>query len=833
MKNLCRSNPADKPARRHIELRGVRVHNLQGIDLDIPLGKMVVLSGVSGSGKSSIAFDTLFLEGQRRYLESFSPSVRHSLERIERPAADRISNVPPTIAIRNEIKRQGRQSSTTVAAVAQIDDGLHRLFARIGRVVCPECRLEVRPQSVEEVIRALHKLPQGVRFQLCFAPVLIDAQTDLAEWQASGFARAIVGTNSQTLLESLGPFLKQDALIVVDRFVTGNATSERLADSIELAFREGQGRCLILCQCHGQTLTETRIVDGHVWQQISFTRHWECTRCKREFIPPDPRLFTSVVGVKCEFCRDDLSMDCAACLGSQLRTEALAVRVAGFNIAELFCCSAEDAQRKLTDLQIGLTAEERSLSQLIRDELIERLQIVCDLKLGHLILSRTVDTISGGGVRRLLLAAALGSRITGTLCVIDEPSAGLHSTEMPSLVDALRRLLDLRNSVIVVDHAPQILLAADHVIELGPGAGPRGGTVVFSGPPNELSRIDLSTTPPRLNDNRETHAATRVRRDPCDWLVLQGVKHRNWRGLTVKVPLGVLCAVSGPSGCGKTALIVETLVPAVCRAIGQSSGLKTPGDYASLTGWRSILEVTSIDQTPVPQSLRSNAATWVGVFDEIRELFAETGEAKRRGFGPQQFSFNSSQGGRCKACRGVGLLRQDMQFLPDIKLICHECQGTRYRREILEVKYRGRTISDVLAMSVAEAQLFFRNRPKLQIRLQRLLKIGLDYLVLGQPMNTLSGGETQRLKLVSRMTTNQGPTLIVCDEPTVGLHPHDVLKLIDYFDELLVAGHSLIVIDNNFELLRSADHVLEFTASPTNHTLSISDDGLSRSTPAW
>ena len=823
---------------RCIELRGVRGHNLKGIDLDIPLGQLVVLSGVSGSGKSSLAFDTLFAEGQRRYIESFSVSARQYLERIERPNADRIAHVPPAIAIRTDSGHQRSLARTTVAALAEIDEGLRRLFARIGRVVCPDCRIEVRSHSAEDVVRAARDLAEGTRFQLCFPADETDAPGGLSAWQARGFSRAIVGEQSRSLDELPSDVSSDDVWLVADRLVAGKVTPERLADSAETAFREGSGRCLLLVEGADSPTTETRIIDGRAWQVLPFSQRWECSACQREFLPPDPQLFVTESGGGCEACRDQARdgsvARCSACLGSRLRPEALAVRVGGNNLAEIVFLPACDAVAKLSDIETRLTESELSLTRLIRDDISQRLRIVCDLGLGHLTLNRSAATLSGGEARRLMLAAALGSRVTGTLCVIDEPSAGLHPGEMPLVIRAIRRLQELRNSVIVVDHAPEIVLAADHVIDLGPGAGPLGGHVVFAGPPCELSFIDASLTgrvlrermgatgerlrssvffentggskPPPVAPDAVTSGA---KRKPSDWLTLTNVRHRNLNGLTVRVPLGVLCVVSGPGGCGKTSLVVETLFPALCERLGQTCAVAARGQCDSLTGGDSLVEAALIDQSPLTRSSRSNAATWIEVFDEIREVFALTGEAKQKGFGPQHFSFNATAGGRCRACRGTGVLRHDMQFLPDVSLTCPECHGTRYRREILEVKYRGRTIADVLAMSATEAATFFRNHPKLQSRLHLLKQIGLNYLVLGQPTDTLSGGEAQRLKLASRLTTSRGPTLIVCDEPTVGLHPADVSHLIACFDELLAIGHSLVVIDNSAELRQVADHLIE------------------------
>ncbi len=902
---LNRTSPPTH-ATRCIELRGVRVHNLQAIDLDIPLGQLVVLSGVSGSGKSSLAFDTLFAEGQRRYIESFSATARQYLERIERPTADRIAHVPPAIAIRSDIRRARSSSQTNVAALTEIDESLRRLFARIGRVLCPACNLDVRSHSAEDVVRAASTLADGTRFQLCF-PAEEESAEERSTWQARGFTRAIRGERSLTVEELCreselgarsrceGDARRDDIWLVADRLVAGKVSLERLTESAETAFRESAGRCLLLVAQHesasgplrgvttgvgegfahqivgwavpttvadelvgtahptscetpylvAKAVTETRVIEGRAWSVQRFSRRWDCGGCQREFLPPDPRLFLVDGAGGCEVCRerDASSARCLICLDSRLRGEALAVRVAGSNFADMLALTARAAAARLEWIETQLDEGERSRTVLIRADLTERLRLVCDLGLDHLTLNRSAATLSGGVTRRLLLAAALGSRVTGTLCVIDEPSAGLHPDELPLVIRALRQLQSLRNSLIVVDHAPEIVLAADHVIDLGPGAGPAGGSVVFAGTPSELSQIETSVTGRVLRERTMFKSGAGITvvadaasvssdagsirhegtRKPADWLTLTNVRHRHWSedsrvasalsGQTLRVPLNVLCVITGRGGSGKTSLIVETLVPAVCRRLGQACAVTFPGECDSLTGGETLVEAALVDQSPLTRSSRSNAATWIDVFDEIREVFALTGEAKQRGFGPQHFSFNAAQGGRCRACRGTGTLRHDMQFLPDVSLTCPECAGTRYRREILEIKYRGRTIADVLAMSAAEAATFFRNHPKLQGRLHLLKQLGLDYVVLGQPTDTLSGGEAQRLKLASRLTTSRGPTLIVCDEPTVGLHPADVSRLLACFHELLAIGHSVVVIDNSVELRRAADHLIDLSKS--------------------
>jgi excinuclease ABC subunit A len=813
-----------------MQLRGVRVHNLRQIDLDLPLGKLIVLSGVSGSGKSSLAFDTIFAEGQRRYIESFSASARQYLERIERPNADRIAHVPPAIAIRTDSSARELSSLTTVASVSEIDVALRRLFARIGHVICPECNCEVRPQSVPDVIAAIEQLPAGTRLQLCFAPTE-DQQQSPAAWLARGFMRAIIDGQSLSLEQLAAGATLKEAWIVADRLVAGKATPERIADAAELAFREGNGRFAMLVDRDADA-APTLIVDGRAWQVVQYSRHWECTSCHRQFLPPEQRLFEPNFRGGCQAevhknrdpSREVANQNCSQCQGTWLCAEALAVRIGQRSIADMLNLTVDQAIQVFAELTQAISAAEQSVSLLARDEIQRRLELVAGLSLGHLKLQRGARSLSGGQVRRLMLAAACGSRITGTLCIVDEPSAGLHPSEVPNVMQTLRLLVQQRNSVIVVDHDPQIIRAADYVVDLGPGAGPQGGRVVFEGTPDLLLQAEDSATAQALRTDLDRPVNPRAPRKPDGWIDLNQIEFRNLKDLRVKIPLGVLCVISGPGGVGKTSLLSGVLVPALQYRLNPT--LDAVGrDCCEITGGESITDLSVVDRTPLTRSSRSNAATWIDVFDDIRDVFAMSAEAKQRGFGPQQFSFNAAQGGRCRACRGTGVLRHDMQFLPDVTLTCPECGGTRYRREILDVKYRGRSIADVLAMSAGEAATFFRNHQRLQGRLQMLKQIGLDYLVLGQPTDTLSGGEAQRLKLAARLTAGRGSTLIVCDEATVGLHPADVTRLANCFDELLGIGHSIVVIDNSPELLNVADYVIELGLDPKNGEARIAFEG--------
>ena len=793
-----------------MELRGVRVHNLKNLDLDIPLNCLVVVSGVSGSGKSSLAFDTLFAEGQRRYIESFSVSARQHLERIDRPDADRISHIPPAISVRSERNRRNRNDSrSTTASVADLLDGLRLLFTRIGRIFCPKCRTEVRSRTSSDVVHTVQTLPMGTRCQLGFVARRPTESVDpVALWRARGFSRAIWKGTTHDLGTKPNWPTAEDVWLIVDRMVVGKTSPERIAESADVAFSEGGGRCGLWIEAGDSPPEAAHIVDGRHWLRTLFNRSLVCTTCHQEFLPVEPRLLSHFASGACLACggtgrnsKNALDgLTCVACLGTRFRDEARAVLLANQSIADLCAQTPPKVLVMLEELVATLTPGELQLTELVRADVQHRLRVVCELGLGYLTLDRAADTLSGGEARRLMLAALLGSRINGTLVVVDEPSAGLSSAELPQVIEALRRIQGLRNSVIAVDHSPIVVSSADYVIELGPGAGPSGGRIVYQGSP--ATRIEPSSDQ-QANPCQQRAPASQSPR----WIELTNVHHHNLRDFQTRFLCGGLNVVAGPSGSGKTSLVTQVLFPTFCQRLRLSCTPELPSrGTCDLAGGEGIVDAILIDQSPLAKSSRSNPATWLEVFDEIRQTFAATQDAKQRGFTAQHFSFNSAAGGRCRSCQGTGHLKHDMQFLPDVTLDCPECRGTRYRREILDVKYRGRSIADVLAMSVSEAAVFFRSQARVQYRFQLLKQIGLDYLVLGQPSETLSGGEAQRLKLAARLgMPNRGPCLIVCDEPTTGLHPTDVGRLISCFQELIANGHTLVLADNSSELLAVAD----------------------------
>ncbi|WP_010582884.1 excinuclease ABC subunit UvrA [Schlesneria paludicola] len=813
---------------RQIELRGVRVHNLKSLDLDIPLNQFVVVTGVSGSGKTSLAFDTVLAEGQRRYIESFSVSARRHLERIERPDADRIAHVPVAIPVRGDRRRGGRTDPrTSLAMLADVLDGLSLLYTRKGQIICPGCGREIRAKAPADLVAAVETLGEGTRCQLGFVPPDVVPPETAAGWLARGFSRAIWEGVTHDLSVSTAWPESAEKRLIVDRFIAGKSSAARIVESAETAFREGEGRCWLFVEARESPSGESQIIDGRHWEMLVFSRRLECDACQRTFLPLEPRLFNPLSTGACLNCRGtgqlvgedgSESVTCSACSGSRLRDEARAVRVGDHFLPDLLCMTADQILSFLIRLNDADPQGHHQSAERIRGDLMQRLTVIASLGLNYLTLGRAADSLSCGEVCRATLAAVLGARVTGALVVIDEPSAGLTPEEIPCVVQALRQLQSLRNSVLVVDHAIALVEASDHVIELGPGAGPTGGSIVYQGPPLPLATSAATgsreTRPPKQAATELQIAASgrerqKSRKAKSNALCLRNIEHHTLRQIDIEFPLGQLCVVTGRSGCGKTSLVVQVLYPAICRRLGQSCDV-FPQGTCDLTGGDNLIDVALVDQSPLTKSSRSNPASWLNVFDEIRQTFASTKDAKQRGFTGQQFSFNSAQGGRCRSCLGTGLLKLDMQFLPDVTMNCPECGGTRYRPEILEVQYRGRSIADVLAMSVAEAAVFFRSQPRIQSRIQFLQQIGLDYLVLGQPSDSLSGGEAQRLKLASRLLVpHRGASLILCDEPTLGLHARDVERLLVCFRELLASGHSVIVADTSPELIASADAVLD------------------------
>lgn len=837
----------------------MRVHNLQSVDLDLPLGKFIVVTGVSGSGKSSLAFDTLYAEGQRRYVESFSTYARRFLERFEKPDADRIEPIPPAIAVRQ--RAGGGSRRATVGTATEIYDALRLLFARAGIVECPDCQRRVERHSPASAQRVLEEFPSGRRLIVGFdatefaspdgAGSKAQAVLNPARLAEAGFSRWIAGgktVNVGDSASSQAETVPSDALVVVDRLTTGGA-SERLADSLELAFHHGAGSITILAAnaeapdeaAAPATAITRRIVDGRSYDVLKFSERFVCSGCGREFTAPEPSLFNfnSPLGA-CPGCRGmgevaagsprGVRETCATCHGARLSADALAVRIADRTIVDAVRMTVVELNAFLEQVPHGLSADVRKLAEPALRQATTRIEYLQQVGLGYLTLERPLRTLSVGETQRVRLTAALGSNLVDMLYVLDEPTAGLHPRDTERLVALIERLRNAGNTLVVVEHDPTLIRAADDVVDIGPGAGRDGGRIVFHGPPARLADSAQTATAEFLAGRRSPDLRDAGGpRAPTGWLRLEGVEHHNLHGLSVDFPLGVLCVVTGVSGSGKSSLVEQTLYPAVANGLAQraqpassderaaepvlsgaSSPSATAGRFQSLIGLEQIDNVLLIDQSPIGRSGRGNPAGFMNLFGEIRALFAGTAEAKVHNFSAGHFSFHAAGGGRCETCRGAGSISVDLQFLPDVVMTCPDCHGTRFRREVLEARYRGLSIAEVLALTVGEAFGFFRGRHRLQRRLKVLKDVGLEYITLGQPADTLSGGESQRLKLASFLTrAGRSRALFVIEEPTTGLHPADVVRLVDTLQQMAAAGHSLVVIEHNLDFVRQADYVID------------------------
>jgi len=809
------------PPDARLRLRGARTHNLKAIDLDLPLGRLIAVSGVSGAGKSSLALDTLYAEGRRRYVETFSAYARQFLEPVEKPDVDRIEGIPPAVAPALRARPSAR---ATIGSLSETHDHLALLYARRGEVCCRNCGERVAPASPRAVSDAIDALPEGARYEITF-PVEILAGTDAPALGRTlleqGMTRVRVGDRLVDLtagpLDAEGPV---EAVAIVDRLVRGRDAAGRRLDSIETAFARGQGRCRIVAE------------PG----VLTFVRGWRCARCGTDHVEPQPNLFrwTSPLGAcpRCEGlgevdapapavqgerkpARDEPAparLPCPDCRGARLRPEALAVRIAGVNVAEFSALSAARARDLLASWG---GPDEPADARRLRALVAARLDALDRIGLGHLTLDRPARGVADGELRRASMVRTLGTGLVGTLYVLDEPTNGLHPRDVGRMVEVLRELRDEGNTVVVVEHDPDVLRAADLIVDLGPGAGDAGGSVVYAGPVAGLLDAEGSATGDFLAGRRRVERPSTRRTPSRGFLTLQGASGRNLKGIDARFPLGVLTVVTGVSGAGKSTLIEGTLHPALRNALAGESRPVEP--FEGLEGLGDLAEVVLLDDAPIGRSGRSNPATILKVFDEIRRTFAATHEAKLRNYGPATFSFNVD-GGRCSACKGEGVRRVDMQYLPSVAVRCPDCKGTRYRPEILDVTYRGKTIAEVLDLTGREAFGFFRSRPKIQAKLRPLLDVGLDYLRLGQPAATLSGGEAQRLKLAGFLASstaalnragNVPHTLFLLDEPTAGLHPADMGRLIETLSNLVDRGHSVIAVEHSTEVMLAADWIVD------------------------
>ncbi|MDH3208078.1 MAG: excinuclease ABC subunit UvrA [Gemmatimonadota bacterium] len=898
-----------------IRIRGARQHNLKGIDLDLPRRRMTVITGPSGSGKSSLALDTLFAEGQRRYVESLSTYAKQFLERMEKPLVDSIEGISPAVAI--EQKNPTKTSRSTVGTATEVYDYLRLLWSRVGRTYCPECDRRVRPDTISSAVDRVLELPKGARIQVAFPLPRSERVTHelvVSNLRAMGFVRILadgapvdLSAEDAVTIEGLGLDVTavNEILVVVDRLKVDPKGQDRLSDSLATCFVEGDGEAVVvvaepegegparlrfterfrcpdhpdiafldptpqlfsfnnpygtckLCTGFGATLdydpeliipnAAISIADGAVdpWtkpryrrerdklksftqeQKISLYSPWESLPEKfREavmygtedfvgvipfLVSREPKRYKQYIRV---FLRKYQSPQrCRECGGGRIRPEALRVRVAGRTISEVADLPLEDLKPWVDGLELS-DMEEQIAEALLR-ELRARVSFLVDVGLGYLSLSRQTRTLSGGEAQRISLANSLGAALVDTLYVLDEPTVGLHPRDTGALLELLARLSAAGNTVVVVEHDSQAIRASDYVVELGPGSGEQGGSVVFEGVPAALEAADTATgryLSGKLYDETEPRRPRDVS-GPC--ITLRGARQHNLRGIDVEIPLGALTAVTGVSGSGKSTLVHDVLFRAVEHALGGSTSAKehlgeVVGEFDALEGVAHLDQVVLVDQSPIGKTPRSNPVTYIKAWDEVRKVFSEQPLARERRYGPGHFSFNVS-GGRCEECKGAGLVQVEMIFMADVFVPCDACGGKRYRRELLDVRLRGKNVAEVLELTVDEAIRFFIRERKLGRALWQLQQVGLGYLRLGQPATTLSGGESQRLKIARELASaagKQGRKLYILDEPTTGLSGEDVGKLVDVLDRLVVAGNTVIVIEHNLDVVVQADWVID------------------------
>ena len=774
-----------------IEIRGAREHNLADIDVRIPRDRLVVITGLSGSGKSSLAFDTLYAEGQRRYVESLSAYARQFLDQMRKPDVDAIEGLSPAIAI--EQRTAGRSPRSTVGTTTEIYDHLRLLFARAGVPFCPDCDEPIASQTIAAMTERVLAFGDGAKVSV-LAPVVRDRKGDhkqkLATYLRQGFVRARIDGEMRDLAEDIGLSrrTRHDIEVVVDRLVVKESVRSRLFESLETAAKLGDGLVLVSAEGGDESL---------------FSQRNACPRCGYSFPEIAPRSFSfnSPHGA----CPECDGLGCKACGGSRLRREARSVRFGEASIDTLAALPVASLARWLDAVELDALRAE--IAERVLREVRERLRFLEDVGLDYLTLDRPSNTLSGGESQRIRLATQVGASLLGVLYVLDEPSIGLHPRDNQRLLSSLERLRDQGNSVVLVEHDEETIRRADHVIDMGPAAGVHGGLVVAEGAPGEIVACDASLTGDYLAGRRSV-PLPETRRAPDDRaLVLTGCRANNLKEVTLRVPVGLFTVVTGVSGSGKSTLVNDTAHRALAAELHGAEA--APGAFAKLDGLDHIDRVIAVDQAPIGRSPRSNPATYTGAFDPIRRLFAQVPDARVRGYDAGRFSFNV-KGGRCEACKGDGQLRIEMHFLPDLFVPCEVCSGRRYTRETLEITYKGRTIADVLAMSVEEGLAFFENVGPVARPLQTLSDVGLDYLHLGQPATTLSGGEAQRIKLSRELARRQtGRTLYLLDEPTTGLHFADVERLLGVLAKLVAFGNTVVVIEHHPDVIKTADHVID------------------------
>lgn len=901
-------------AKKFIKIRGAAENNLKNMDIDIPRDEFVVLTGLSGSGKSSLAFDTIYAEGQRRYMESLSSYARQFLGQMEKPDVESIEGLSPAISI--DQKSTNRNPRSTVGTVTEIYDYFRLLYARIGIPHCPNCGREIKRQTVDQMTDEIMKLPEGTRFQL-LAPVVRGRKGEhvkvLEQAKKTGFARARIDGNIYDLSEeiALEKNNKHTIELVVDRLIAKPGIEQRVSDSVETALKLSEG--LLICD----------LLNG---EERMFSQSFACPDCGISIQEVEPRSFSfnnpfgacptcNGLGVKMEFSPElmvpdrnlsisqgaiqamgwlssgdtksfagslllalskhykfsldtpfnelpekvqnmifygaDDSVDvyyegqrgsgvypikfeglvkseerkyretsseytkaeyesymvqtpCETCKGKRLKPEILAVTVGNKNISEITDYPIRDLPGFFENLE--LTEMQKTIGAAVLKEIKGRVKFLIDVGLDYLTLSRPAGSLSGGEAQRIRLATQIGSGLVGVAYILDEPSIGLHQRDNGKLLESLKRLRDLGNTLIVVEHDEETMLAADYLVDIGPGAGVHGGQVVCAGTPEEVMKCENSITAAYLSGRKKIEVPSK-RRVPTGWLKVKGAQEHNLKNIDVDVPLGVFTCVTGVSGSGKSSLVNEIIYKTLAKELNRAKTV--PGKCERIEGIEQLDKVVDIDQSPIGRTPRSNPATYTGIFDPVRDLFASTTDARQRGYAKGRFSFNI-KGGRCEACNGDGIIKIEMNFLPDVYVPCEVCKGKRYNRETLEVKYKGKSIYDVLDMTVEEAVKFFGNVPSLKRKVETLNEVGLSYLELGHPSTDLSGGEAQRVKLATELSKRAtGRTIYILDEPTTGLHFDDVNKLIYILQKLADGGNTVLVIEHNLDVIKCADYIID------------------------
>ncbi|MBE6815505.1 MAG: excinuclease ABC subunit UvrA [Ruminococcaceae bacterium] len=902
---------------KNLKVKGAKVHNLKNVNVEIPRDKLVVFTGLSGSGKSSLAFDTIYAEGQRRYMESLSSYARQFLGQMDKPDVESIEGLSPAISI--DQKTTSKNPRSTVGTVTEIYDYLRLLYARVGVPHCPVCGKEIKTQTIDQIVDKVMELPDGTKFQV-LAPIAKgkkgEFKKELEHASKSGYVRARIDGIIYDLSEDikLEKNIKHTIEIIVDRLVMKRDITSRLSDSLETAFSITDGTVLIAvvdgeeqlysqnfaCPEHGSFMDELEprmfsfnnpfgacptcsglsmflrvsedllvpnrnlsinegAIKGCGWGQSDKSTiagmYYTALAEKYNFTFDTPfkeiskegqdAIFYGTKGERMQvtrvneygsgtymtdfegiinnlerrhrettsdWSRNDIEQymvecPCPDCKGKRLKPASLAVTVGGKNIMEFTDMSVREELEFIENIEETLSEKDRKIGKQIFKEIRSRLSFLCDVGLDYLTLSRSAGTLSGGESQRIRLATQIGSSLMGVLYILDEPSIGLHQRDNDKLLQSLKNLRDLGNTLIVVEHDEDTMNAADYIVDVGPGAGVHGGEIVFQGTVKDIKKCKNSITGQYLSGKRKIEVPATRREGNGKSLIIKGAKENNLKNIDVEIPLGKFVAVTGVSGSGKSSLINEILFKKLSAEL--NGARKFPGKHDEITGLEHLDKVIDIDQSPIGRTPRSNPATYTGVFTDIRELFAQTQDAKMKGYGAGRFSFNV-KGGRCEACEGDGIIKIEMNFLSDVYVPCEVCHGARYNRETLEVLYKGKSISDVLNMTVEEATEFFKNHPKIHKKLATLNDVGLGYITLGQPATTLSGGEAQRVKLATELSRRStGRTIYILDEPTTGLHSADVSKLLEVLNRLVDAENSIVVIEHNLDVIKTADYIID------------------------